>query len=191
MPLAHETVVFDVHDCKVYALLTDAVGASPTYGAAVDIPGINHVEVDPNLIHAELKGDARIIAKKGRTDRINFKAAYGKIALDALAVLLGGTVSDSGTTPNQIARMRLKSPAPLPYFKVEFKIEDLDSGLGDLHVAVYKCQLTGGTLLGTSTDNFGQPSFDAEGIAIQGTIGSDVGVMADWTLYESVTSLSA
>lgn len=191
MPLSHSTVIFDVHDCKVYALLTDAVGASPTYGAAVDIPGIANVGVDPNLVHAELKGDARIIAKKGRTDRINFKATYGKIAIDALAVILGGTVSDSGTTPNQMARMRLKSPAPLPYFKIEFKIEDVDEGLGDLHVVIYKAQMTGGTLLGTSTDSFGQPTFDAEGIAIQGSVGSDVGVMADWTLYETLTALSS
>lgn len=187
MAVAHETVFFDVHDCKVYPLLTDVTGASPTYGAAADVPGIADVSMDPNLVTAELKGDARVIAKKGRIDRLNFSATYGKLAGDVLTVILGATVTDTTDT----ATFRLKSPASLPYFKIEFKIEDLDEGIGDLHVVLYKCQVTGGTLIGSSTDNFGQPTFDAEAIALNGNVGADSGVMGDWVLRETLTPLSA
>lgn len=183
MSLAHETVVFDVLDAKVYALLTDPVGASPTYGAAVDVPGIADVSVDPNMVTAELKGDSRIIAKKGRIDRFNFSATYGKFSTDVLGVILGATTTVTGSTN---VRLRSASPAPLPYFKLEFKIEDLDVGVADLHCTLYKCQLTGGTLLGTSSDNFGQPTMQGEAIALTGA-----SIMAEWNLYSTVQSLSA
>lgn len=189
MPLAHSTVIFDVHDCKVYPLLTDALGSSPTYGAGIDVPGIAEVGVDPNIVTAELKGDARIIATKGRTDRLSFSCTYGKLSGDVIATILGGTTTDTGTTPNMTATVRLKSPASLPYFKIEFKIDDVDEGIGDLRTILYKCKLTGGTLLGSSSDNFGQPSFDADCIAINGTIDSDVGVMGDWVLRETAIAL--
>lgn len=190
MPVAHETVVFDVHDCKVYALLTDAAGASPTYGVAVDVPGIAEVSMDPNIVTAELKGDARVIAKKGRTDRINFSGTYSKLDIDVLQIIMGGSVSDSGVTPAEIARYRLSSPAPLPYFKIVFGIEDVDEGIGDLTVIIYKAQLTGGTLLGSSTDSFGQPTFDAEGIALNGELDADDGVMVDFLLHETLTAIA-
>lgn len=190
MPIQHETVLFDVHDAKVYPLLTDITGASPTYGPGVDVPGIAEVSMDPNIVTAELKGDARVMAKKGRTDRLNFSATYGKLAMDALQVFLGGSVTDAGTDPAETATYRLASPAPLPYFKISFQIQDVDEGIGDLTVVIYKAQLTGGTLIGSSTDNFGQPTFDAEGIALNGDLDGDTGVMADWILHQTLTPLT-
>lgn len=185
MPLTHETVVFDVHDFKVYQMLTDT-GASPTYGAAVDVPGIAEVSLEPNFVTAELKGDARVIAKKGRVDRVNLSATYGKVSLDVLEVILGGTTSETGSTPNQVSTFGLLGDNSLPYFKAEFKIEDLETGLGDLHVVIYKAQLTGGTLLGGSSDEFGQPELQLEGIPADSN-----DKMFDVALYETTTALSA
>ena len=148
MAAAHFTVLYDVHDFKVYSL-TDDTGASPTYGAAVDVPGIAEVSFEPNMVTAELKGDARVIAKKGRTDRFNVKATYGKLSIDVLDIILGGTVADPSSDE---ATWDLAGDNDLPYFKVEFKVEDLSENLGDLHVVMYKCQLTGGTLLDQKTD---------------------------------------
>jgi hypothetical protein len=196
MPITHASVVFDVNDAKVYPLLTDTAGASPTYGAGLDVPGIASVTVNPNIVSAELKGDARIIAVRGRTDRVSFSGTYGKLSGDVMGVILGSSTTDSGTTPNQLATFRLKSPAALPYFKIEFQIQDVEEGLGDLRVVLYKCKLTGGTLLGTSSDNFGQPTFDADAIAINGTLtnvngvaGPDVGAIGDWILRETAVAL--
>lgn len=196
MPITHASVIFDVNDCKVYPMLTDVAGASPTYGAGVDVPGIASVTVNPNIVSAELKGDARVIAVRGRTDRITFSGTYGKLSGDVLAVILGTTVTDSGSTPNQLATFRLKSPGSLPYFKIEFQIQDVEEGIGDLRVVLYKCKLTGGTLLGTSSDNFGQPTFDADAIAINGRLtnvngvaGPDDGAIGDWILRETSIAL--
>lgn len=179
--VTHESVIYDVHDFKVYALTADT-GASPTYDAAVDIPGIAEVSADPNLLTAELKGDATIIAKKGRVDKFTGTATYGKIALDALPVIVGGDTTDPSTTH---AQWRLQGTNSLPYFKVEFKIDDVETGLGSIICVVYKCQLTGGTLVTGQTDQFGQPSFQFEGIALDSNDN-----MVDVDFYETVTALS-
>lgn len=165
MALAHESVVFDVHDCKVYPLTADT-GASASYGAGIDVPGIAEISCDPNLITAELKGDARIIAKKGRVDKFTGTATYGKISLDVLNVILEGEITDTASTS---AKFSMAGDNALPYFKLAFKIEDLSLGLGDLHVVLFKTQITGGTLLSGKTDEFGQPTFDFEGIPLEST----------------------
>jgi hypothetical protein len=164
MPISHETVVFDVHDFKVYTMLSDSASSSPTFGAAIDVPGISDVSLEPNLVTAELAGDARIIARRGRTDRFRVSATYSKIQMDVLACILGGSVSDIGSGPTAETRYELYSPASLPYFKAEFLINDVDVGLGTIQFILFKCQLTGGTLLSQSTDNFGKPTITLEGI---------------------------
>lgn len=154
---AHESVVYDVEDFKVAAMLTDVSGA-PTYGPWKDVPGIAEVSLDPNLVTAELKGDAKIIAKKGRIDRFNFSATYGKIPMDAMAIMVGGTVSDVAGG----SKWKLGGTNSLPYFKAGFRI--LDADVSSVIIIAYKAQVTGGTLLDQSSDNFGQPSVDFEAI---------------------------
>lgn len=161
-PVQHETVLYDVHDFKLYPLLTDPVGGAgaPTYAAAIDVPGIAEVSMDPNFATAQLKGDARVIARKGRVDAFNISATYGKLSLDVLKALLGGVVTDTADTS---ADWAIGGANSLPYFGCAFAINDLDTGLGSLHVALFKAQLTGGRLLGGSSDSFGQPTMSISG----------------------------
>jgi hypothetical protein len=189
MPLSRESIVFDVHDCKIWPMVTDVTGASPTYGAAVDVFGIAQVGVDPNLITAELKGDARVIAKKGRLDRINFSGTYGKLSLPVLTVLLSATVTSAGTTPNEIVKGRLIGGVAMPYFKIGVQLQDVDLGLAAISVIIYKAQITGGSLINTQSDQFGQPTFDAEGVALDGSLQGTASVMADIFFDETLRTL--
>lgn len=266
MPVSHETVMFDVHDAFVAPLLSDQEGELPVYGDPVDLFGVSEVGLDPNFVTAELKGDARVIAKKGRIDRVNLSTTWGKLSLDAMAVIYGTSTSDvasatstlfegaastsgsptitvaSGAVVGLIGRAitgtgipagtvvigangtteitmsadatatsadvdvtvaarparaisRLASPAPLPYFKFGFQIQDLDDDLADLQVINYKCQVGGGTPLGSSTDNFGQPSADMEAIALEGSLWApdnsamETGVIMDVLLSDTLSAL--
>lgn len=182
MAASHETILYDVHDFKVYDLTADTA-PSATYGAGVDVFGIADVSLDPEIKTAELKGDARIIAMKGRTDRLKVKATYGKLSLDVLAIVLGGTTTDPDT---DTAQWDLVGTNSLPYFKAEFKVQDVDEDLGDLHVVLYKCKVSGGTLLNQKTDAFGQPTLEFEAIP---TEASDALVTVK--LLKSVTPLDA
>lgn len=172
------TVLYDVHDFKVYPLSTDT-GASPTYGTGVDVPGIAQVGLDPNFLTAELKGDAQIIAKRGRVDKFAISATYGKLSQDVLAVILGGTVTPGASS----SQWRLGGTNSLPYFKAAFAINDAD--VGSVIVTLFKAQITGGTLLSQQTDNFGQPTMDMEGIPAT----SSNTYFIDVTFYDTLTAL--
>jgi len=157
------------------------------------VAGVRTASANPGLVTAQLKGDARVIARKGRTDSYQFSIGYGKLDLDVMNTLQGTSaasgVVDSGSGGTATAKYRVAAPAPLPYFKLEFKIDDLDPGLGTLKVTFYKSQITGSKMLSTSSDAFNQPSFDGEAFALDGTLGTDVGVVVDFDLFVTQTAL--
>ena len=156
------TISFDVQDCKVYPVTADVAGGI-TYGAAVDVPGIQEVSVEPNFISVELKGDGKVLAKKGKVDRLNFSATYSELSLPVLATIFGGSVSTGGSGSSETASYEFDGQS-LPNFKIEFLVNDLESDLAEMAFVLNKCQITGGTIMSGSTDNFSTPSFDAEAI---------------------------
>lgn len=186
MPITHETVLFDVKDCKVYSMTADT-GASPTYGAAVDVPGIAQFGVNPDFATAILKGDGgKTLASKGKVPQVNASLTYGKVALDVLETVIDSAVTDSGSTPNQKATWRLLGSNKTIYFKVEVLIDDVEVGLGGVRVIFYKASLTGGGFLGQQTDQFGQPTLEIAGIAADSN-----DYMLDIVIDETLTQLSA
>lgn len=157
------TITFDVADCKVYPLLTDTAGEI-TYGPAVDVTGIQEVTVEANFVTAEIKGDGgKVLAKKGKVDRLNFSATYSELSLDVLSTIFGGEVTTAGSGSSETATYTFNSRS-LPYFKVEFLVNDIEASLAEIVMTLEKCQVTGGSIMSGSTDNFSQPSFDAEAI---------------------------
>jgi hypothetical protein len=66
-------------------------------------------------------------------------------------------------------------------------VNDLESDLAEMVFTLNKCQITGGTIMSGSTDNFSTPSFDAEAIL---PIASGVG-FGTVTLREAASGLTA
>ena len=185
MALSTETVMYDVEDCKVYALTADN-GSSLTYGSAIDVPGIAQVGVDPNIVTAELKGDGgKVLDRKGKTDRLNFSATYGRLSLPVLAAILGGSVANDAGPP-ETQTYSLPGDNELPYFKLGFQIVETEDDVLSLSCYLYKCKLTGGTLLTGETDSYGQPTLELEAIP---TINDDS--MIDVILYDTETALDS
>ena len=107
-----------------------------------------------------------VLAKKGKIDRLNFSCTYGELSMLVLEVLLGATKATSGTGDAEIADLAI-TDASLPYFKIGFLIDDLQTSgdaLATVLVTLQKCQLTGGSLVSGSTDSFNTPNFTAEAI---------------------------
>ena len=178
-PTLHASVLYDVDDCKITKLLTDA-NTAPTYATpSVDLPGLASVSLQPNIQNASLKGDAKVIARKGMTDSYGISVTYGRLSLDALLILIGGTLTD-GTGNAKWAHQGKNS---LPYFKLQTQI--IQSDVADVHFTAYKAQVTGGSLIDQSTDNFGQPSVDME--AIPAT--SDDSLFVDIEFLDTLTPL--
>lgn len=184
MPAAHSTTLYDVADCKLYPLLSDS-GASPSYGAAIDVPGIYAASIDPQVVVASLKGDGgRVIAHKGKVDRVTMSLTYGRLDLDVLAAILGSTVTDPSSSQ---ARLRHTAGTQLPRFAVGLTIEDTDSGVGCVQIIAYSSQVTATSIAGLQSESYAQPSFDVECIGLNVT-----GPHADWMLDINVfTTLTA
>ena len=173
MAASQSAITFDVKDCKVYTITADASGGATTFGSpGIDVPGIQEVSLEPNFITNELKGDGGVVlAKKGKIDRLNFSCTYSELSLPVLEVLLGQTVVEAGSTTSETADLPIDDTS-LPYFKVAFLLDDLQTSgdsLATVVVTLQKCQLTGGSLVSGSTDTFNTPNFTAEAIKPAGT----------------------
>lgn len=137
MALTKETKVLGINDAKMSKLTADDE-ITLTYEASIDVPGITQLEVSPNFIEKELRGDEKVIDTYTKLDYIEWKFENAKISLDALAILLGGTVTTSGTTPNQVQTYTLTGNDIPAYFKLEAKADYTDAG--DVHIVLYKCK---------------------------------------------------
>jgi hypothetical protein len=137
MPLAKESVILGIDDAKISEITQDDSSAL-TYGAAVDVPGINSMKLSPSFTEKELRGDEQVLDQYSKLDFIDWSFENSVLSLDALAILIGGSVSASGLTPNQAQTYKLKNTDLPKYFKLEGKADYAD--VGDVHVVLYKCK---------------------------------------------------
>lgn len=159
-----ETVLYDVHDLKVYALTDDPAGGPPVYGAPVDVPGVAQVELSPSYVNNSLKGDGRTIDDRTVLEFVTAELTYGKLSPDVLAVLDGGVATENagGTT----RRYRRSASDRIPYFGLAALISEVDDPDGAAKLFVYKAKVQDGTLWSGATDAHGQPSFTVKGIPL-------------------------
>jgi len=165
--LPHYTPVFSVDNAAWTPMLTDPVGGTATYGTKIDIPGIQSVALDPNLLVKELFGDNAIIALATKARSFAFKAGAAKLSLDLLASLMGGAVVDAGTTPAQTTTYTLLNSDAAKYGKLEYRVLGVElpgtAGGGDLHFVGWKCKLAA-TSLAANMEDFAPLSFDVTAI---------------------------
>jgi hypothetical protein len=163
MPLPHETPVFSVDNAAITPLLTDPVGGTATYGTKINFPGIREAGFNPDLMSKELFGDNYIIARAGKVRQVKTKIGVAKMNLDILAAILGGAVTDTGTTPNMVATYNLLGTDKLKYFKLEYRVLGVElpsaAGGGDLHVVYWKCMIEA-TSQDAKMEDFTLPTFD-------------------------------
>ena len=142
MALTTETKAFELADAKVFLQSADTAGGSPTYGSPVDIPGVLSLGIAPHFITKELRGDSVIIDLYSKADYIDVKLTNAKIPLNILDMLMGGTVANTGTTPNEIQTYDLSTADEAGYVKIEGQAVYAD--VGDVHVVFYKGKLQAG-----------------------------------------------
>lgn len=163
MALATNQLPYGMRDVKLRPI--DAAGS---VGSSVDLPASRTLSFSEAEDFEELRGDDRIIAIRGKGPKVNWKLESGGISLAAHVVMSGGTLTTTGTTPNQIKKINKKVTDARPYFQAEGQAIS-DSG-GDWHVLLYKCRASealegemadgtfwltsaGGEAIGDSSDN--------------------------------------
>lgn len=166
--LPRYTSIFSVDNAAITPMLTDPIAGTATYGTKIDVPGIRSATFDPEILAKELFGDNAIQGRSAKARQIMSKIEAARLNLDILAVLMGGAVADSGTTPAQVTSWNLLGSSAGSYFKLEYRVLGVElpgaAGGGDLHVTFWKCKITG-TALPVQMEEFAPLSFDVAAIA--------------------------
>lgn len=165
MPLQRFTRVYGIKDAKISPLLTDPAAGSPTYGAAIDVPGIKTYEISGEIEVKTLRGDNQKLATNSAVTNIQVSVTHAKLSLDVLTAILGGIVTDSGTTPAQKSVWDLSgSTATMPPFKLEGVTppNGIDLIGGDMHVVMHKLTLSAFPDLGFAEEDYRIASFTAD-----------------------------
>lgn len=145
MPVVHTPHKwYAVDDAKLAALATDPTGGTATYGTSVDLPGIKTVGISFEINNKELRGDNRRLESDSTLVGINGTFSHAKMNIDAVPILIGGTVVDSGVAPNQTARYRRIGTDSFSNFKFEARTPANGVNItgGDGHMVIYKAKVS-------------------------------------------------
>ncbi len=165
MPLSRVTKLYSVQDAKIAPLTADPSTGTPTYGTPLDVPGIQTMEISGDVEVKTLRGDNIKLDSNSTISNIQVQVTHAKLSLDVLAAILGGTVTDSGTTPAQKSVWDLTSTtATLPPFKLEGVTppNGVDIVGGDLHWVLHKLTLSAFPDLGFAQEDYRVVSFTAD-----------------------------
>lgn len=133
MALATTSLPYGMRDIRLTPI--DDAGA---LGTPVDLPVAQTLSFSEAEDFEELRGDDRVQAIRGKGPKVNWSLEAGGITLAAYKVIAGGTITTSGSTPNQIRQFRKLTTDARPYFKAEGQSIS-DSG-GDFHSILYKAR---------------------------------------------------
>lgn len=146
MPAAKQVIAIEIDDCKISELTADT-GASPTYATAIDVPNIVSMQVQPQLRSATLEGDAVVDSVYSKVTHATGSIQFRSVPMDVLGVMLGASVTQSGTTPNQTTVLAIGENAKGKFFKLQGRavnVEGIDAtAAAGLKAVVYKAKLTG------------------------------------------------
>ena len=138
MPIS-DALPYGVRDIKL-TQYTDAVGTTLNT-TSVDLPYIQTLNFTEAEEFQELRGDDKLITTRGRGSQVNWSLEAGGVPVYAWAILTGGSVIETGTTPNRITELKKSATTSRPFFRIDGKIIS-DTG-GDVLVRIYRCRATG------------------------------------------------
>lgn len=134
MPLP-AALPYGLRDVKVATL-----GPTGTKGTLVDLPNARTFSFSEAEDFEELRGDDKVVASRGKGPSVEWALESGGISFEALVVMGGGAVVESGTTPAIKKTYSKLATDSRPYFYVEGQSIS-DSG-GDFHTILYRCKTT-------------------------------------------------
>lgn len=127
---------YGLRDVKIATLGADGA----TKGTLVDLPNARTFSFSEGEEFQELRGDDKVVASRGSGPEVEWDLESGGISLEALVVINGGTLTESGTVPAVTKTYAKKTSDSRPYFFVEGQAIS-DSG-GDFHVVLHRCKAT-------------------------------------------------
>ncbi|MBZ3909424.1 tail protein [Streptomyces acidiscabies] len=187
MAISRVTKLYAVEDCKIFPLLSDPDGGTPSYAAGIDVPGIKALEISGDVEVKELRGDNGLLDSDSSISNITVSWPHAKLSMDVLVALMDSTVTDSGATPSQTTKWKLKKGAKPKPFKIEAKTPTSGGDLvgGDVHFALLKCIMSSFPGLGLAEEDYKTPENEARAVPLIST-----GDWIDVTINETATAIA-
>jgi len=107
----------------------------------MDLPAARVLSFTESEDFTDLRGDDKVITAHGSGATIAWELEAGGVHLDVLKAIIGGAVTDTGTTPAQNKKFVKKATDARPFFKAEGQVMS-DNG-GDVHGVLWRCKATG------------------------------------------------
>lgn len=139
------TLPYGLRDVKV-ASYNATTGAKGTF---VDLTNAQTMEFSESEDYSELRGDDKVVAKRGNGATVEWSLEAGGITLEALVIINGGTLTTTGTGATIKNSYKKLTTDIKPYFWAEGQAMS-ESG-GDFHVILEKC-IADGSFEGTLAD---------------------------------------
>src|SRR5574337_1236841 len=139
---------------------TDAQG-TVLGSTSVDLPNLQHLNFTEAEEFSELRGDDKLITTRGKGAQVNWDIEGGGMSAQVWAILTGGSIVETGTTPNRIVELKKRATQSRPFFRIDGKMIS-DSG-GDILVRIYRCRADGDI-----TSNFTDGEFSTTQVSGKG-----------------------
>lgn len=114
--------------------------ATETLGTLLDIPAARVFSFTDAEEYTTLRGDDKNMTTRGKGATVTWELESGGYSADVVKAIVGGSLTDSGTTPAQKRLLRKLATDSRPWFHMEGQIIS-DNG-GDVHGILYRCRCT-------------------------------------------------
>lgn len=183
MALTTIPLPYGLRDVKITPYTTDA---GTTLGTAVDLPNARTFSFSEAEEFTELRGDDKVVTTRGQGASVDWDLESGGISFEVLAIIAGGTVAETGVTPNQVKTFTKLVTDSRPFFQVEGQSIS-DSG-GDVHCILDRCRSTGNI-----EGEFGDGQFfltSASGVALPSLQTGRVDTLYEFVQNETATAIA-
>lgn len=158
MALPAGTLPYGLRDVKI----TPVDVTTGAYGTMIDLPVAQTLTWTDSEDFTELRGDDRVVATRGSGPTVGFNLEHGGISLAAYAAMSGGSVVETGVSPNIVRTYSKTTSNSRPYFRIDGQAIN-DNG-GDTKGILYMCKLTGDIGGGFADTEFLVTSAEGTGI---------------------------
>lgn len=132
-----EAYPFGLRDVKITPFTNENTEAA---GALIDLPAARTMTFTDAESFTQLRGDDGVVRTRGSGPTGAWELEGGGYKPEVIKTIFGHTLTETGTTPSQIKKLRRHKDDVRPYFKAEGQAMS-DSG-GDVHVVLFRCRAT-------------------------------------------------
>lgn len=182
---------FGLRDVKIIPYPTMAATA---FGSTlIDWPAASTLSFTASEESTDLEGDDTIVASQGSGLTGSGTLEGGGVSFEAYAAVNGGTVFETGVSPNRVKTYRRMQNDVRPYWAAVG--QSINSNGGDFHRILYRCRANGDIGGDQGYGEFYVSNFDFAifPCLVDGNIGGEpiLGAMYDFVQNETIAAITA